>query len=83
MDRQSQLSRWITVAKARGNAPLLLTLLDAFRPIAPALASGLLVAQPLVAGWNHAGALRELADLLEAPEGVDSLRRQLADEAPE
>lgn len=83
MDRQSQISPWLEAAKTSGRAPFLLTLLDAIRPIAPVLASGLLVAQPLVAGWNYDGALRELVELLEEPEGFEALRRQLAEEPME
>ena len=80
MEKTSNVTRWIAAAKARGQAPFLLTLLDAIGPIAPLLASGLLVAQPLLP-WS--GALRELADLLEEPEGVELLRRSLAEEPME
>ena len=81
MDSQHQLSQWIEAAKRRGKAPFLLTLLDGIEPIAPALAQGLLVAQPLANLWRGGGAVRELADLLEEPDGFTALRSQLADEA--
>ena len=81
MDGQAQLIGWIEAAKRRGGAPLLLTLLDAFEPLAPALAQALLVAQPLANLWRGAAAVGALADLLEAPDGLRELRRQLANEA--
>ena len=83
MDGQSDVSRWIAAAKARGEAPFLLTLLEAIKPIAPVLANGLLVAEPLAVLWGGGGALRELADLLEEPEGLEALRRSLAEEPME
>ena len=81
MDEKSDVARWLAEAKARGRAPFLLTLLDVIEPLAPLLASGLLVAQPLAGWWLGAGSLRELAGLLEAPEGLAALRERLA-EAP-
>ncbi len=83
MDRQSQVSRWIAAAKQRGGAPFLLTLLDTIEPLAPVLAQGLLVAEPWTNWWRRDGGLRELADLLEEPEGFKTLRRQLADDPTE
>ncbi len=83
MDGKTQLAGWIEGAKSRGSAPLLLTLLDAFEPLAPALAQCLLVAQPLAKVWRGADAFGALADLLEEPDGLRELRRQLADEAAE
>ena len=80
MDNETALSALIERAKARGAAPLLLGLLDALEPAAPVLASGLLVTQPLANLWRGGEAWRALADLLDAPEGVDALRRQLSDE---
>ena len=55
-------------------------MLDVIGPIAPVLAQGLYAAQPLAGLWNGADALGELAELLEAPDGVDTLRRRLADD---
>ena len=83
MDRHYQAADWIEAAKRRGGAPFLLILLDAIEPLAPALAQGLLVAQPLANLWRGGDALRELADLLEEPDGLRELRRQLADEGAE
>ncbi|MDE2774313.1 MAG: hypothetical protein OXI77_00100 [Chloroflexota bacterium] len=83
MKHQSEIAGWIKHAKRRGGAPLLLTLLEAMEPLAPALAQGLFVAQPLANLWRGGDALRELADLLEEPDGLRELRRQLADDGTE
>ena len=77
------LACWIELAKRRGGAPFLLTLLDAVEPLAPVLAQALLVAQPLANLWPGGEDLRELADLLEAPDGLRELRSRLADEQAE
>lgn len=83
MNNQSELAGWIKGAKRRGHAPFLLSLLDALEPLAPALAQGLLVAQPLATLWHGGAGARELADLLEEPAGLRELRRRLADDAAE
>ena len=83
METEKQQSDWIATAKGRGKAPLLLSLLDAIEPIAPVLAQGLLVLEPLALLWGGGGALRALAEQLEEPGGVEALRQQLADEAAE
>ena len=83
MNGQLQLWDWIERAKGRGIATLMLTLLDAIEPLAPALAQGLLVAQPLANVWQGADGLRALADLLDEPEGLQQLRRQLSDDRAE
>lgn len=61
----------------------MLTLLDAFEPLAPALAQCLLVAQPLANLWRRGEALGALAELLEEPDGLRELRRRLADDGAE
>ncbi|MYD09082.1 MAG: hypothetical protein F4X02_03470 [Chloroflexi bacterium] len=81
MESQKQPPAWIETAKRRGNADLLLSLLDVVEPIAPVLAQGLLVAEPLALLWGGGGSLRALAEQLEEPGGVEALRQQLADEA--
>ena len=83
MDGQLQVSNWIESAKRRGQVPLVLTVLDVIEPIAPALAQGLLVAQPLASFLPGAAGFRELADLLEEPDGIQVLRQQLSDDALE
>ncbi len=69
--------------RERGGAPFLLLLLDAFEPAAPLFAQTLLVAQPLANLWRAGDACRELADLLDAPDGPARLRRLLANESAE
>lgn len=83
MDTQNQHSDWIKRVKRRGNANLLLSLLDVIEPIAPVLAQGLLVAEPLALLWGGGGALRSLSERLEEPGGLEALRQQLTDEAAE
>ena len=83
MDGQLQVSNWIESAKRRGQVPFLLTVLDVIEPIAPALAQGLLVAQPLASFWPGAAGVRELAERLEEPDGIRILRQQLSDDALE
>ncbi len=83
MESQNEHSHWIEAAKRRGNAPFLLSLLDAIEPVAPVLAQGLLVAEPLALLWGGGGALRALSEQLEEPGGLEALRRSLADEAVE
>ena len=83
MKERTGLAGWIEAAKRRGSAPSLLILLDAIEPLAPALAQGLLVAGPLANLWPGGAGLRELADMLEAQDGVSELRRQLEDEGAE
>ena len=83
METHNPHSNWIERAKRRGNANFLLSLLDAIEPIAPVVAQGLLVAEPLALLWGGGGALRALSEQLEEPGGVQALRRQLADEAAE
>ena len=83
MNRQYSSLDWIEALKRRGQAPLLLTLLDVIEPIAPALAQGLWVAQPLSGLWNGGQAVQDLAELLEEPDGIEQLRQRLTDEAQE
>jgi len=83
MDKHSQVADWIDGARRRGYAPMLLTLLDAIEPLAPVLAQGLLVAQPLANLWFGGAGARQLADLLEEPDGLQELRRRLAEEGAE
>jgi len=83
MDGHAQLARFIAQAKRRGQAPFFATLLDVIEPAAPVLAQVLLVAQPVANLWAGGAAFGALADLLEGPEGIAELRRQLADDGGE
>ena len=73
----------VALAKRRGAAPTLLSLLDALEPAAPILAQTLLVAQPLANLLRAGDACRELADLLDEPNGAQELRALLAEESIE
>ena len=77
MNAPSEKAVWVDRVKRLGGAPFALILLDVVKPIAPALAQGLWVAQPLAGMWNGGDAVAELAEMLEGPEGVEQLRRQL------
>ena len=77
MQRQHSILDLIMLAKDRGAAPCLLSLLDALEPAAPIVASTLLVAQPLANLWRAGDACRELADLLDSPDGTQQLRSLL------
>ncbi len=77
MQKQHSILDLIMLAKDRGAAPCLLSLLDALEPAAPILASTLLVAQPLANLWRAGDACRELADLLDSPAGTQQLRSLL------
>jgi len=83
MNGRSEIAGWIEAAKRRGQAPFLLTVLEACEPLAPVLAQGLLVAQPLANLWQGGAALGELAELLEEPDGLRELRALLADDRAE
>ena len=76
-------SDWIDRAKQRGYGPAIRILLDAIEPLAPLLAQGLWVAQPLAGLWGQSGALQQLAETLENPEGVSQLRQRLTDDTQE
>lgn len=80
MQRQRSIHNWVIRAKDRGAAPYLLGLLDALEPAAPIVASALLVAQPLANLWQAGAACRELADLLDSPDGTQQLRNLLENE---
>ena len=83
MDKQSHLSDWIEKAKQRGYGQFIAVLLDAIEPIAPIIAQGLWVAQPLAGLWGGANTLQLLAETLEEPDGVKQLRQHLADDTQE
>lgn len=80
MENPNRFPTWIDKLKVRGGAPYVLLTLDVIEPIAPVLAQGLWMAQPLAGLWNGRQDVRDLAELLEAPDGIARLRRRLADE---
>lgn len=80
MENPDRFPPWIDKLKGRGGAPYALLTLDVIEPIAPVLAQGLWMAQPLAGLWGGREDLRDLAELLEAPDGIAGLRRRLAEE---
>jgi hypothetical protein len=83
MDKQLHSSDWIDQAKQRGYGGALEVLLIAVEPIAPIIAQGLWVAQPLAGLLGHSNALQQLAEALEEPDGVIKLRQRLSDDTQE
>lgn len=83
MNNQLHTSDWVQNARKRGHDQWLLILLDAIEPIAPIVAQGLWVCQPLVGLWGGAQSVQHLAQLLEDPEGIPQLRQQLSDNTRE
>ena len=80
MENPYRFPTWIDKLKVRGGASYALLTLDVIEPIAPVLAQGLWMAQPLAGLWNGRQDIRDLAELLEAPDGIARLRRRLADD---
>lgn len=80
MENPYRFPTWIDKLKVRGGAPFALLTLDVIEPIAPVLAQGLWMAQPLAGLWNGRDDVRDLAELLEAPDSIARLRRRLADD---
>ncbi|MDQ7025575.1 MAG: hypothetical protein Q9P01_04190 [Anaerolineae bacterium] len=68
---------WITAAKNRGLGGALHVLLDVLEPFAPLASQFLWVAQPFAGIFGARNAIGDLADILDMPNGVESLRQQL------
>ena len=83
MDKQSHMSDWIEKVKQRGYGQWVYVLLDVIEPIAPLVAQGLWVAQPLVGLWDQSDTLQMLAETLEDPDGIAQLRQYLSDDKQE
>lgn len=83
MDKQSYTSDWIEKVKQWGYGDLINLMLDAIEPIAPVVAQGLWVVQPLAGIWNRSDTVQSLAEMLETPDGLAKLRQHLADDTQE
>ena len=70
---------WIQVVRGRGWQNAAHLLLDALEPMAPVAAQMLWMFQPVVGVFGNQKALRDFAEILDAPQGVDALRQQLDD----
>jgi len=71
---------WVEAARKRGCDGLLHSVLDIFEPFGGLFAQILWIAQPFAALFSDRETLHQFAQLLETPEGIEELRRQL--EAP-
>jgi len=80
MDKQSDVPDWIETVKQRGYGDIFHILLDTIEPIAPIVAQGLWVFQPLAGLWNGTQGVQSLAQLLETPEGIAELRQRLVED---
>jgi len=76
MDEQ-QLDAWIERVRARGWVGSVCALLDVIEPLAPLAAQILHVSHPVSRVLVRDFPLEVLADVLEAPGGVDGLRKRL------
>jgi hypothetical protein len=81
MTQRTDQHAWILRVKARGLGDMLGVALDALEPLGPLGAQMLWVAQPVgsVFGWRDA--IADLANALETPDGIDTLRQLLEDDS--
>ena len=80
MNNDSQ-HRWIIEAKARGLGSALRVAFDALEPLGPLGAQVLWILQPtagIFGGKSARHAVADVARALETPDGLESLREQLA-----
>jgi hypothetical protein len=71
------MNDWIKQAKLRGLANPLRVLLDVLEPLGPLGAQLLYVAQPVSRLMGASDGVRQLAETLEEPGGIERLRRLL------
>jgi len=71
---------WIQQARQRGWLPTIRALLDVIEPLGPLASQVLWVAQPAAGLFGMRDVVGDIAQALEAPDGVDRLRHQLDDE---
>lgn len=71
------MNDWIKRAKARGLANPLRVLLDVLEPLGPLGAQMLYIAQPASRVFGASDGVRQLAETLEEPGGIERLRRLL------
>ena len=68
---------WVQRAKTRGLGGTLGTILDALEPLGPLGAQVLWVIQPAMGLFGARDMVREIAEALEEPGGIDRIRQQL------
>ena len=71
---------WVRELRARGWVRPLLALLDALEPLGPLGAGALWIAQPALGTLISRRVLAYIAEALETPEGIETLRCALQDE---
>lgn len=67
----------INAIKSRGWQDAMGSVLDIIEPIAPVLSQLLWVMQPASSVFEADTIVRELADSLDSPQGIEALRQQL------
>lgn len=67
----------ITTIKSRGWQDATRSFLDIVEPIAPLLSQVLWVVQPVSSIFDAQKLVRELAESLDSPHGIEALRQQL------
>jgi hypothetical protein len=81
MNEKPITDSWIEAAKARGWDSGLLLMMDVIEPLSPIASQMLWVIQPMAGVFGAHEAIREIAEALETPEGLKSLREKLEEEA--
>lgn len=75
-NRKHRLS-WVQQAKDRQLDGVLVTMLDVLEPIAPLASQALYVFQPVAGIFGGQTVVRDIADALDTPDGVQALRDEL------
>lgn len=79
MDEKRDTQSLINAIKLRGWQDVTCSVLDIIEPIAPILSQFLWVVQPVSSVVGADTIVRELAETLDTPQGLESLRQQLND----
>jgi hypothetical protein len=79
MNEKPITDAWIQAAKARGWNSALLLMMDVIEPISPLASQMLWVVQPMAGVFGAHEAIREIAEALETPEGLKTLRDKLGE----
>ncbi|GAB5493958.1 MAG: hypothetical protein Phog2KO_41730 [Phototrophicaceae bacterium] len=79
MDKKRDTQSLINAIKLRGWQDATSSVLDIIEPIAPILSQFLWVVQPISTVLDADTIVSELAETLDTPQGIESLRQQLND----
>lgn len=77
METEKAKYSWLQAIKERGWAEPFRFALDLFEPLAPLASQVLYVFQPLAGNFGATHILKDLAEALESPEGLEDLRQEL------